>query len=252
MLGRQRIAVERIDGLVVQRLDKRTEIELPKTYARETIPSRRDQIPRPEIVNSWPHLRKIPGKIPPYHEDVDISFLIGWNCPKAVKPIEVICGKGEEPYAVQTSLSCSIIGPVATSNTPQDGYALDSICHRILLREVTSGTSNNANQLSFVLHGKTKVVINPSAINQMFELDFLEHKGKSKHGLSKEDRESIQIAERGIQHREDGHYELPLPLKNETIEFPNIKTAALRRQKRSAILQTLRRIYEKTDREWIR
>ena len=38
MLGRQRIAVERIDGLVVQRLDKRTEIELPKTYARETIP----------------------------------------------------------------------------------------------------------------------------------------------------------------------------------------------------------------------
>jgi len=30
MLGRQRISVERIDGLVVQRLGKRTEIELPK------------------------------------------------------------------------------------------------------------------------------------------------------------------------------------------------------------------------------
>jgi len=42
MLGRQRISVERIDGLVVQRLDKRTEIELPKTYARETIHSRQD------------------------------------------------------------------------------------------------------------------------------------------------------------------------------------------------------------------
>ena len=63
----------------------------------------------------------------------------------------------------------------------------------------------------------------------MFEVDFLEHKAKSKRGLSKEDRKSIQIAERGIQHREDGHYELPLPLKNETIEFPNNKTAALRR-----------------------
>ena len=229
MLGRQRIAVERIDGLVVQRLDKRTEIELPKTYARETIPSRRDQIPRPEIVNSWPHLRKIQGKIPPYDEDVDIGLLIGCNCPKAIKPTEVIRGKGEEPYAVRTSLGWSIVGPVATSNTPQDGYALDSTCHRILSREVISGASDNANQLSFVFHGKTKEVINPSAISQMFELDFLEHKGKLKHGLSKEDREFIQIAERGIQHREDGHYELPLPLKNETIEFPNNKTAALRR-----------------------
>ena len=229
MLGRQRIAVERIDGLVVQRLDKRTEIELPKTYARETIPSRRDQIPRPEIINSRPHLRKIQGKIPPYNADVDIGLLIDCNCPKAIKPTEVIRGKGEEPYAVRTSLCWSIVGPVATSNTPQDGYALDSTCHRILSREVTSGASNNPNQLSFVFHGKTKEVINPSAINQMFELDFLEHKGKSKHGLSKKDREFIQIAERGIRHREDGHYELPLPLKNETIKLPNNKTAALRR-----------------------
>ena len=63
----------------------------------------------------------------------------------------------------------------------------------------------------------------------MFELDFLEHKGTSKRSLSKEDREFIQIAERGIQHCEDGHYELPLPLKNETIELPNNKAAALRR-----------------------
>ena len=111
--------------------------------------------------------------------------------------MEVIRGKGEEPYAVRTSLGWSIVGPVATSNTPQDGYALDSTCHRILSREVISGASDNPNQLSFVLHGKTK--------------------------------EFIQIAERGIQHCEDGHYELPLPLKNETIEQTNNKTAALRR-----------------------
>ena len=34
MFGRQRTAVKRIDGLVVQRLDKRTEVVLPETYAR--------------------------------------------------------------------------------------------------------------------------------------------------------------------------------------------------------------------------
>ena len=229
MLGRQRIAVERIDGLIVQRLDKRTEVDLPKTYSRQTIPSRRDQIPRPETVNNWPHLKRIQGKIPPYNEDVDIGLLIGCNCPKAIAPTEVIRGKGEEPYAVRTLLGWSIVGPVATSDTPRDGHALDSTCHRTLTREVISGASDSANQLSFILHGKTKEVMNPSAINQMFELDFLEHKNKSKHGLSKEDRKFIQIAEKGIQHRDDGHYELPLPLKNETIELPNNKTVALRR-----------------------
>ena len=229
MLGRQRIAVERIDGLIVQRLDKRTEVDLPKTYSRQTIPSRRDQIPKPENVNNWPHLKGIQGKIPPYDEDVDIGLLIGCNCPKAITPTEVIRGKGEEPYAVRTLLGWSIVGPVATSNTPRDGHALDSTCHLTLTREVISGASDSANQLSFILHGKTKEVINPSAINQMFELDFLEHKNKSKHGLSKEDRKFIQIAEKGIQHRDDGHYELPLPLKNETIQLPNNKTVALHR-----------------------
>ena len=159
----------------------------------------------------------------------DIGLLIGCNCPKAITSTEVIRGKGEEPYAVRTLLGWSIMGPVATSDNPRDGHALDSTCHRTLTREVISGASDSANQLSFIFHRKTKEVINPSAINQMFELNFLEHKNKSKHGLSKEDRKFIQIAEKGIQHRDDGHYELPLPLKNETIELPNNKTVALRR-----------------------
>ena len=40
MLGREVLEVERIDGLIVQRLDGRVQVELPKAYARESIPSR--------------------------------------------------------------------------------------------------------------------------------------------------------------------------------------------------------------------
>ena len=105
----------------------------------------------------------------------DIGLLIGCNCPKAITSTEVIWGKGEEPYAVRTLLGWSIMGPVATSDNPRDGHALDSTCHRTFTREVISGASDSSNQLSFILHGKMKV-INPSAINQMFELNFLEHK----------------------------------------------------------------------------
>jgi len=217
--------VERNDGLVVQCLDKHTEVELPKAYARQSIPSRRDQIARAETVNNWPYLKKIQDKIPPYDKKVEIGLLIGCNCPKAIKPTEVIRGKSEEPYAVRTLLGWSIVGPVATSDSPLYDHTLDSTCNRIIAREIISGTSDS--QLSFVFNGKTKEVINPSAISQMFELDFMEHKNKSKHGLSKEDRKFIEIIEQGAHQCEDGHYELPLPLTNESIYLPNNKTAGL-------------------------
>ena len=51
MLGREVLEVERIDGLIVQRLDGHVQVELPKAYARESIPSRRDQIQTPEVAD---------------------------------------------------------------------------------------------------------------------------------------------------------------------------------------------------------
>lgn len=85
---------------VVQRLEKHSEVDLPKSYIRETITSRRDQIPRPDIVKKWPHLKRI--QIPLYEDNVEIGLLISCNCPRAIKPTEVIRGKSEEPYAVHT------------------------------------------------------------------------------------------------------------------------------------------------------
>ena len=70
-------------------------------------------------------------------------------------------------------------------------------------------------------------MINPSALNQLFELDFTEHKSISKYGPSKEDRKFLEIVEQGVHRCEDGHYELPLPLKSGRINFPNNKNAAL-------------------------
>ncbi|KAK3716239.1 hypothetical protein QZH41_006214 [Actinostola sp. cb2023] len=63
----------------------------------------------------------------------------------------------------------------------------------------------------------------------MFEIDFAEHKGASTYGLSKEDQRFLEIAEQGIHQCEDGHYELPLPLKDKRVKLPNNREAALRR-----------------------
>ena len=199
ILGSERLTVNKVDGLVEQRLERHTEVDLPKSYIRETIPSRPDQIPRPDIVKNWPHLKRIQDRIPLYEENVDIGLLITCNCPRAIQPPEVIRGKSEEPYAVHTLLGWSGIGPDMTSRTPLDECIPGSTYHRILTKEDVPGTLDSC--LNFIFDGKTKEVINPAAFNQLLELNFTEHKNILKHGLSKEDRKFLEIAEQGVHRR---------------------------------------------------
>ena len=82
MLGKQEISVQKIEGLVVSRMDRRVEIQLTKSYSRDVIPSRKNQIPTPETVDQWPHLRRIKDKLYPYQDGVCVGVLIGCNCLK--------------------------------------------------------------------------------------------------------------------------------------------------------------------------
>ena len=100
MHDRKVILVTQINGLIVERPYRRAQVELPKAYARDIIPARKDQIPTPAVADKWQHLKKIRDKIPPLDENLNVGILIGSNCSKAIKPKEVIAGKSEGPYAV--------------------------------------------------------------------------------------------------------------------------------------------------------
>ncbi|KAK3742217.1 hypothetical protein QZH41_000664 [Actinostola sp. cb2023] len=224
MLGREVIKVSKIEGLIAERTDRGAKVELPKTYTRERIPSRRDQVPTPEVANKWPHLQRIKNDIPKLDETLDIGLLIGCNCPKALKPKEVITGKSEDPYAIRTLLGWCIVGPVAGPvNAKQES---SGTCNSIMACEVLPETGDS---VSIVLQSQTKEIIQPSTINKMFEQDFVEHKKKPLQGTSKEDRKFLEIAEKSIHQCDDGHYELPLPLKDSDVRFPNNRQLALHR-----------------------
>ena len=228
MLGKEEIPVSRVDGLVVERIDQRVQVELPKTYTREQIPSRRDQIPKPEVAAAWPHLKRIKDKIMPYQEEVEVGLLIGCNCPKAIKPKEVIVGRGEDPYAVRTLLGWGIIGPVSLSECVErdcEEHAVSS-CNRIIASEVDTGRLSTNH--SFVLSSQTKEEITPFSVQRMFEQDFSERYNNDP-GLSKEDRRFLAIATEEITQLENGHYELPLPLRDPDLRLPNNRDLALRR-----------------------
>ena len=75
---------------MVRGVSETSEIILPKTYTRDVIPARRSQIPRHETALKWPHLESIAGHLMPLDTEAEIGLLIGANCPRVIKPHEVI------------------------------------------------------------------------------------------------------------------------------------------------------------------
>ena len=73
------VPVTQADGLVIERPDRRAKVDLPKAYARDSIPSRKDQIPTPAIADKWPHLSKIKEKISPFNESLDENDVLFSN-----------------------------------------------------------------------------------------------------------------------------------------------------------------------------
>ena len=63
-------------------------------------------------------------------------------------------------------------------------------------------------------------------MSKMFTLDFSKRATKEK-SPSFEDRRFLTIVQEGIHQRDDGHYEMPLPLKKNNVELPNNKELAL-------------------------
>ncbi|KAK3738374.1 hypothetical protein QZH41_005730 [Actinostola sp. cb2023] len=74
--------------VIVRGTRENKDIQLPRTYTRETIPAKRSQIPRPESAERWPHLRRIAGELTPYQSNVEVGLLIGLNCTSALRPCE--------------------------------------------------------------------------------------------------------------------------------------------------------------------
>ncbi|XP_015748758.1 PREDICTED: uncharacterized protein LOC107328549 [Acropora digitifera] len=83
----------------------------------------------------------------------------------------------------------------------------------------------------FVAKTQVKEIVCPAQIGKMFEFDFNESV-KEERALSFKDRKFLPIVNSSIHHREDRHYEIPLPLKEDTLELPHNKELAFSRLKR--------------------
>ncbi len=195
---------------------------MPRTYTRHQIPDRPEQIPRPESARAWSHLEKIAEMLMPYRNNVEVGLLIGTSCIQAIKPREIITEGNDDPYAKLTAFGWGIVGTVQPGKN-EDYDENQVIVNRVLSQEVLVGEDRKVCHLAFRVQAKE--ILSPSQVNKMFELDFSGEEKEQK--LSYEDHLFVKKIEQGIHQRSDGHYEMPLPLKDDNKQFPDNKKQVL-------------------------
>ena len=85
-------------------------------------------------------------------------------------------------------------------------------CHRIATQEVVGEEQSTG---LFILLKSCKVIMSPSSIRRMFEQDLSETR-ETTFAMSQEDLKFMNITSGGIHKADDGHYEVPLPLRDKT------------------------------------
>ena len=221
-----RISCQKLTGLQVRGFHSNKTIPLPATYSREFIPGNRDHIPTPNTAQAWPHLEHLSDEIAPL-QSCDIGLLIGYNCPQALVPREVVSGREHQPFAIKTDLGWSVIG---YGDPHVDGGDLIGVSHHVLVKKVMpcQPLSDLAYEVHFVHRTQIKEVVSPSEIMNILESDFIERTPDDGQ-MSQEDLRFLAKMKNDIRLKTDGHYEMPLPFKQERPNLPDNKSCAMHR-----------------------
>lgn len=207
----------RICGVEVLDFRREHAVKLPMMFKRDIIPASRSQIPKASVARKWEHLCPIADELMPYNPSVEISLLIGNNCPSIVRPREVLVGGEDDPYGQRSLMGWGIIGKVCKSTG--EANHKEGVCNKVMVKETHE---------HFAFTTKVKEIINPQKIIKILESDFTESSANTKP-CSAEDRRFLNILENGIVKRSDGHYEMPLPLKTDKPSLPFNRELAVKR-----------------------
>ena len=101
-----------------------------------------------------------------------VELLIGANCTKALKPVQVIASRDGGPYAMKTVLGRCIVGPIACINSRNGPLT----CNRIAVRE--AGSNKIADHYFAVEEQLKSNEDIPAMLNKIYEGEFTEQQVK--------------------------------------------------------------------------
>ncbi|XP_063400333.1 uncharacterized protein LOC134684943 [Mytilus trossulus] len=143
VLDETRFDSRKIKGIVVRGFDSEVRIPLPQVFTRDIMPANRSHIPTAEMACRCLYLEHIAEKLMPV-QDCEFGLLIGYNCPRALIPREVLPSIDNGPYGQKTDLGWGIVGivdPLQEDNCDSIGFS-----HRTLALEVSNELSIKGNK----------------------------------------------------------------------------------------------------------
>ena len=107
-------------------------IDLPVTYTKEDLPVGDEDVATPEKIRRWKYLERNAGKIT-QGQCISIGLLIGGNCSKALKSLDVIPSEQGGPYAFKTLLGWCTVGTIGETT-----FDTTVACNRISVQDKVS------------------------------------------------------------------------------------------------------------------
>ncbi|XP_057294388.1 uncharacterized protein LOC130622946 [Hydractinia symbiolongicarpus] len=214
-----------ITGLMVEPITRDFKVTIQSCYSRRHLPIDPMEIPTPEKVAEWPHLRHIKHSFHKYDPGIPIGLLIGANCPQALEPIKVIPSDGNGPYGLKTRLGWSLVGPLLR----RKGEKQKIRCNRIAVKD---SSTDKVAALHLIQQDELRDVTIEGMLKRMYDADFSEmnaFKNIKSDYVSIHDQKFLSLMEKEVKFV-NGKYQLPLPLINQ-LPFPNNKCQALARLK---------------------
>ncbi|KAJ8375840.1 hypothetical protein SKAU_G00064200 [Synaphobranchus kaupii] len=107
-------------------------------------------------------------------QSCDVGLLIGYNCPQALVPRQVVCGEENQPFAQRTDLGWSVVG---YGNPCLDYGHVIGVSHQVIVKQVMPGlqsSSNLTNEVHYVCRTQIKEVVLPADVIKVLESDFVE------------------------------------------------------------------------------
>ena len=203
------ISCQRVTGLSVRAYNNSNKLALPALYSRDHIPAGTDCIPSFDIADRWPYLRSVVSQLMP-KSNCGIGLLIGYNCPQALVPREVVPPVDNGPFAQKTDLGWGIIGLLDV----RDCNSASFVCSAV------SGSR-------IVLRTSAKEILSPQQIAQFFNREETQETGQP---TSQDDIKFLSLMQEQAHQTDDRHYQMPLPLRNpKSPPSPNNRQLALQR-----------------------
>ena len=178
----RRVEARFVRNLIIGDIDNNKQTEIPRIFMKRDgcWPFSKDEAPTYEDISEQSHLRELPFQF----IDADVGVLIGLNMPGLLRPLQVIEGSFDQPYATRHWL----------------GWALNGPTSRIRPATTCNRTIASINDIE-------------ENLEKLFSKDFVEETNELSSSIK--ERTWISKVESSIRKTTDGHIEIGLPIRDD-------------------------------------